>query len=238
MELNKTRDDSSESLPVANSNDVQTKVSPAVLTPRWLTQMGLLLELGCLLVAITLAFFGFYDHNQPLNKLFELDLVTLIGWSALGFLAVSSSAVGSLVIPWKPCREFRKFVLKELLLLFAPLSLAQIALISASAGVGEEMLFRWSLQGGLQHVWPGTGGMIAALIVASVAFGLVHAITPMYAFVATVIGILLGLVMILSGSVVPSILAHAVYDFVAILVLRRFHIKGNDLASANGLIAE
>ena len=220
-----------ESLPASKVTDVQPEFLRQDLKPGRLTLVGLLLEAGCVLVALFLAYFGLYDHAQPLNKLFDMRLAAMIGWSAGGFAAISLCAIAFLVIRWKPFREFRNFVLRELVPLFAPLSMTQVALISASAGIGEEMLFRWSLQGGLQHLVPGTYGLIAALIIASVAFGMVHAVTPMYALIATVIGSVLGLILIFSGSVIPAILAHAFYDFVAILILRRNRNPGNHSAS-------
>jgi membrane protease YdiL (CAAX protease family) len=129
--------------------------------------------------------------------------------------------MGILWAPLDSFRAFREFVLRALSPLFSPLSIWQVALLATSAGIGEEMLFRWCVQGGLVRVLPVDGGWIWSLVIASVLFGVCHAIGWLYFVLATLIGLLMGLVMIASGSVVPAIAAHGLYDFVAILVLRR-----------------
>ncbi len=181
---------------------------------------GLWIEGGCLLGALVLGSLGFYNRDQPLHHFFRLDMPGTISWTLLGLLATFAIAAMTLLIPLRPFREFRDFVYRFVLPVFEPLSVGQIALLSAGAGMGEEMLFRWCLQGGLQTAFFGLLGTVGALCVASVLFGLCHAMSFMYVVVATLIGGVLGAVMLQSGSVVPAILTHGIYDFVAILVLR------------------
>ena len=52
-------------------------------------------------------------------------------------------------------------------------------------------------------------------------FGLVHAITPTYFVLASLAGAYLGGVYALTGDIAAPIVAHAVYDFVVLLVLVR-----------------
>ena len=84
-------------------------------------------------------------------------------------------------------------------------------MISAAAGVGEEILFR-----GVMTPWI---GMIAANIV----FGLCHAANlPLFLF-ATGMGFYLSAVYALSGNLLAPILVHAIYDAAALrLYQRRF----------------
>jgi uncharacterized protein len=90
--------------------------------------------------------------------------------------------------------------------------LAAIAL-GMAAGVGEEMLFRGVLQFELGRRF----GNVAAVTVASVIFGALHAVTPMYAFLATLASIYFGWLYLMSGNLAVPIITHAVYDFGALL---------------------
>jgi hypothetical protein len=189
-------------------------------SPARLTVLGLSMELVLLIAALILSRWGVYDHTQDLASLLAQPWLPLLAWTGLGTTFLSAIAIISILLPWRPCRELREFVTRTLVPLFGRVNLAQAASISASAGIGEEMLFRWSLQGGLQTLWPGPAGTVSAVILSAALFGLAHAVTPAYAVVATLIGAVLGSLMIASGSVVPAILAHAIYDFGAIAIVR------------------
>lgn len=143
-----------------------------------------------------------------------------IGFTVAGLVSLSMVAIATLLIPLRRFGEFQQFVSEFLVPLAKPLSVVQIGVISAAAGIGEELLFRWSLQGGFQSAFPGLAGTIVGLCVTSVLFGLCHAVTIVYAIMAAAIGGLLGGIMIASGSVVPAILAHGLYDFAALWILR------------------
>jgi uncharacterized protein len=94
----------------------------------------------------------------------------------------------------------------------------QIAMLSMLAGVCEEVLFRAVLQGGLSEIH----GVGSALILASLIFGICHWITPMYALLAGLVGLYLGGIWVVTGNLLVPIVAHALYDFVALQwVLRR-----------------
>jgi membrane protease YdiL (CAAX protease family) len=101
--------------------------------------------------------------------------------------------------------------------LFGPCSVAELALITILAGLGEEALFRGVLQAALDD-WLGKG---AGLALASVVFGLLHSLTPTYAVLATVMGVYLGALWLITGNLLVVILAHALYDFAALVFLTR-----------------
>lgn len=100
---------------------------------------------------------------------------------------------------------------------FACWTLPEIALAAAAAGLGEELLFRGLLQDALTPRF----GWLLALVFASVAFGLVHLITVEYALYATLVGAYLGGLYLLSENLMAPIVAHSVYDLVALLYIRR-----------------
>jgi membrane protease YdiL (CAAX protease family) len=114
---------------------------------------------------------------------------------------------------WGPLRRFRETIDRLVTPLFAECSWLDFAVISLVAGVGEESLFRGILQDGLAP-WVGTA---AAIIIAGIVFGLVHWVTPMYAFYATLMGIYLGCLLVWFDNLLVPMIVHGLYDFVALI---------------------
>ena len=105
--------------------------------------------------------------------------------------------------------------------LFADCSVTGIAVISILAGAGEEALFRGVLQTYLaEHVGV---GVLPALLVTSSLFGLVHPVTALYAVMAGLIGLYLGVLAIWHDNLLVPMVVHALYDFVALTYLVRHH---------------
>ncbi|KAG5186183.1 CAAX protease self-immunity-domain-containing protein, partial [Tribonema minus] len=102
--------------------------------------------------------------------------------------------------------------------------------VGIAAGVGEELMFRGLLQGGLQR-YLSTEAAVAA---SAVVFGLLHAVTPMYAVCAGITGAYFSLLWLWSGNLVVPIVAHAVYDIGAMLLLS-LQLRGE--SSAQGTSA-
>jgi membrane protease YdiL (CAAX protease family) len=80
------------------------------------------------------------------------------------------------------------------------------------------------LQQGLLSWWDGMPVPLGILIVA-VIFGACHWITHLYFLLATITGIYLGWLYQYSGSLVEPVLAHALYDFIALVVITRGDIE-------------
>ena len=100
---------------------------------------------------------------------------------------------------------------------FSSCTLLQLALISLLAGIGEEMLFRGVIQDTLA-AWinPLTG-----IVLASLLFGLMHPITPFYIILAALMGAFLGWIFIITENLLPPIITHGLYDFLALTYLTR-----------------
>jgi hypothetical protein len=60
-----------------------------------------------------------------------------------------------------------------------------------------------------------------ALVVTAVVFGIAHWVTTAYAVVAGVVGLYLGLLYLRTENLLAPAVAHALYDFVALLVIVR-----------------
>ena len=100
----------------------------------------------------------------------------------------------------------------------APCGIVGLAVVALGAGVGEEVLTRGLLHTfALNHLAP-----IVALLVTGIVFGLMHPISTSYVAIAGLIGVYLGWVWQISGpDLIAPAIAHALYDFVALLVLCR-----------------
>jgi len=96
---------------------------------------------------------------------------------------------------------------------------ADLLLLATVAGLSEELLFRGLLQPWLETSW----GAAAGLILSNLVFGLVHAVTPLYAVLAMLIGLFLGLSMDygMERNLLTPIIIHSLYDFLAFFMLLR-----------------
>lgn len=95
---------------------------------------------------------------------------------------------------------------RPLLVLGASIALGLVA------GVGEELLFRGVLQYELSSRF-GTG---VAVAVASLIFGGLHAVTPLYGLIATVASVYFGLLYEFGNNLGVVMVCHGVYDVIAL----------------------
>jgi uncharacterized protein len=119
----------------------------------------------------------------------------------------------------KPIRRLVQVVQDQLGPLVASRSAAELALVAALAGLAEEVLFRGVMQGELGRRLPD----LLALVITSTAFGLAHFLTLSYALLAALAGLYLGAVYWAQGNLLIPIVAHALYDFVALVHLARMY---------------
>jgi membrane protease YdiL (CAAX protease family) len=164
----------------------------------------------------------------------------LLGWGLGRWLRVSpagrlDAGVGSMVwgilaavplllaLGWMlnttfpPIRGLVRLVEEQIGPLLAGCTTADLLVMAAAAAVCEEVLFRGVIQVGLNRVIH----PVLSLVIASAAFGLVHCASKAYAVLAGLMGMYLGAVFLLQGSLTAPIVAHGVYDFVALTRLAR-----------------
>jgi membrane protease YdiL (CAAX protease family) len=144
-------------------------------------------------------------------------------WSALavgqGLLATLPLVIVLwLVTRWPvgPLKPLQDLVRELIVPLFAGVPVWQLAVISIAAGWGEELLFRGLIQAGAESRSDSTW---FAVIVASAIFGLAHRLSTAYVIMAAAIGAYFGWLFIATENLLPAILAHAAYDFVALVYL-------------------
>lgn len=140
----------------------------------------------------------------------------------VGILAAVPLLLGlrwTLTTGWNPVRRLVALVVEQLGPLLARRSPVELALLACLAGFAEEVLFRGVLQVGLARIMSPS----VALVLASAAFGLAHFITPTYALLAGLAGLYLGGLLLLQGSLTAPIVAHALYDVVALNCVVRLY---------------
>jgi membrane protease YdiL (CAAX protease family) len=124
--------------------------------------------------------------------------------------------------PLKPLQRIKEILDAMVLPLFHDCRLEQLAILAALAGLGEEMLFRGVLQAAAAAEIGGAQGAWLGLLIAAVLFGLLHFITPTYAFLAGLIGLYLGAIWLACGNLLTPILIHGFYDFAVLGYLLKF----------------
>ena len=138
-------------------------------------------------------------------------------------------------VSWPPLLRIRELLVE---MLGRPMALCRwydLLLLAVLAGVCEEFLFRGVIQpwmAGDDAARPLAIGFVAALIGSNLLFALLHPVTRTYAILVGLVGVYLGVVGLVDplpvgtrqagqANLVVPIVAHAVYDFLAFLVIAR-----------------
>ncbi len=176
-------------------------------------------ELTFGVIGIALGWFFGPDARRDiprLDDLFGIGVGLSIGIASGISLAFAMGWVRKL--PLRSIQELNRFAEQNLYEIFAPFSKAQLIVLAMTAGVGEELLFRGWLQAAITG--PTNSGAVIqpllGILAASMIFGLAHPITRTYAVIAAGMGFILGSIYWLSGNLLAAIIAHAVYDAIAI----------------------
>jgi membrane protease YdiL (CAAX protease family) len=194
--------------------------------------VGLAIAIEGGLVALAWLVGWLLDH-RPLER-FAFSLWAVL-WGLAAVVPMLAGFFAAVRWPVGPLRGIKDFTDRVIRPLMYPCSLIDLAGIALLAGLGEEMLFRGVLQEAF-HGWLSGWDVLldqpvlaAVLAVAGAAllFGILHAVTPAYAVLAAVVGAYLGCLYLLTGNLMAPIVAHALYDFVALVYLTRG--PGSDL---------
>ena len=173
-------------------------------------------EASLVLVAV---FLGWIAGIDPFENLYFSE--TAIAYGMIGtaplflmFLALEQMQGESIV-------KIRKLLLQTLGPGLHRYHWTDLFMLAAIAGVSEELLFRGVIQPWMESSW----GMTAALIGSNMIFGLVHAVTPLYAVLAAFVGIYLGLSLDYGGArnLLTPVIIHGLYDFLAFIALMRVY---------------
>jgi membrane protease YdiL (CAAX protease family) len=178
-----------------------------------IVRLAILVEGGLIVLSWLL---GWLMRQEPLARFHWDGLDALRGLAAtlpllVLFLLMTRWPVG----PLARIKQFSNEVIRPLL---APCTLVDLIGISVLAGLGEEMLFRGVFQGAFTR-WFGNPWLGVAL--ASILFGLLHAITLTYALLAALMSVYLGWLWNVTDNLLVVVIVHGLYDFLVLLYLLR-----------------
>ncbi len=176
-----------------------------------LAAMTLAVEGGVLLVAVLLGML----LGPPLMSIMTIDMHSVLMGTGigLGLMIVVFGVVDSRLGRSTALRQD----LAQLAGLLQNVRVVDMLWISALAGAGEEALFR----GVLLHHGAAWLGVPLAIALTSLLFGLLHAMSLAYVIFATTLGVFMCVVYLTTGNLAVAMIAHGVYDFVALVYVLR-----------------
>jgi hypothetical protein len=185
-------------------------------SPASFVRLALLVEGGLAAVAMVIGWLLGFDPWYGMHR-GDYDAIA-ISRDVLWGVAATGPAAAILLIDsdrWKMFDDLKEQVSELLQKLLRGAALWQLLIVAIAAGIGEEVLFRGLIQAGLAQLLPSSFALVGSLLIASIVFGLCHYLSNTYLALATLAGIYFGLLMLASGSLLPAIIAHALYDFIA-----------------------
>jgi hypothetical protein len=179
---------------------------PLPRLPVYLTSAAIILAVGGLAFVV-----GRGELGMEAMGLRSPGVGPLVVWTSVLVVASLALLFGFLFL--RKRMGIRETPVLGQLLPDTPMEKVVFVLLSASAGVGEEMAYRGFLIPVLAMVM---GSGWGAVLLSSAAFGLLHAYQGWLGIGRTsVIGVVYGTAFFLSGTLWPAVLAHAILDLVA-----------------------
>lgn len=165
------------------------------------------------------AFLGLIAYG--LSLFFNTPLAPMLYWSTEDALIGVAATVPLAVFLWwfmqskiSLIADFRQAQIEFFAAVGFEFTPFRIALMALFAGLFEELLFRGAIQTALTGALP----LALAIGVSSILFGVVHWRTWLYALIATLIGVWLGVLFAITGNLLAPIITHALYDVIALVV--------------------
>jgi membrane protease YdiL (CAAX protease family) len=173
-------------------------------------------EAALIVVALLL---GWIADINPVALLYFSEPAIAIG--VFGTMPLFLLFLAMEYLPQKSLATIRNLLLRTLAPNLHQRHWTDLLLLATIAGVSEELLFRGVIQPWIAVSW----GYTAGLWVSNIIFGLVHAITPLYALLVTFVGIYLSLSMTVAeeNNLLIPIIIHSLYDFLAFIALMRLY---------------
>ena len=198
--------------------------------------LAALFEGGLVLVAIVL---GWFADVNPLEYL-------ILKWESIAWGVIASVPMIILFLfsyrfPVGPFLKIKRFLVEMLGPPLAACRWYDLILLAIIVGFCEEILFRGVLQPWFEKLWePAVGSWAVGLVGSNVFFGLAHFITPLYGVMAGLIGCYLGWLLDVSGerNVLIPVITHAVYDYLAFVVVVRGYRQELDHPAQNSLFED
>jgi membrane protease YdiL (CAAX protease family) len=178
--------------------------------------MAVIVEGGLALVALFFAWLFrvslrdmFPTFGKPLASAIVRGVLATLPMLVIFWLLVNSN--------WPMMRQLQEQVEWLISEMFPNGGIGQFAMVAVLAGVGEELLFRGALQTTLGN-WTTP---VIGLVITSLLFGAAHALSKLYFLFAVAVGGFLGWMTLKYNDLVAPMVAHGVYDFLALAYLSR-----------------
>ncbi len=178
--------------------------------------MAVVVEGGLAIIAVVFAWIFHVPLGERLPA-FGMPLVLAIARGLLATLPMLVIFWLMVNSNWPMLRQLRgqvEWLIREM---FPNGSIPQFAMVAILAGVGEELLFRGAMQ---MKIGDWTTPVVG-LVITSLLFGLAHALSKLYFLFAVAVGGFLGWLALQYHDLAAPIVAHAVYDFIALTYLSR-----------------
>jgi membrane protease YdiL (CAAX protease family) len=184
------------------------------------TSWAFLIIIGGIILMIAGAFaLGYFFRTPPLQR-FHLDKTMPMPASGLSrrrrLSLFSSGSCGLSAAPWRRSASHRSS--------FWRTSDSNLRLRASRSWLSAQALAKKSsLEAFCRNGW-WVGGYLplwAALLITNFIFGLLHARTALYAVIAGLVGVYLGVVYVVTDNLLAPIITHTLYDAVALELARR-----------------
>ena len=171
-------------------------------------------ESSLMLVAV---FLGWFADINPVDFIIFNEKVLING--IMGTLPLCIIFLALNQISAESLQKIRQVLQDTLGSSLARRHWTDLFVLAAIAGISEEILFRGVIQPWLENSW----GLMAGLLISSLIFGLIHAVTFLYFIMATAVSIYLGLYLDYDNTrnLLTPIIIHGLYDFFAFVVIVR-----------------
>jgi uncharacterized protein len=150
-------------------------------------------------------------------------------WGTVAAIPLTLAVIALSALPLESIRALHRVALRQLRPMFGQFTWVQLILVAVAAGICEEIFFRGWLQclltGPIDPTAPWQPKVALGVVLAGVGFGMCHAITPMYFVLASLAGIFFGVLLVETSNLLIPITAHAVYDVLMLIRLRRMPIE-------------
>ncbi len=185
---------------------IMRNLDPNKISGKDFFMMTIYVQGGILILGIVLSFLFKIELLQILN--FNLSAI-IVGSIAGTTLALIIAAVYK--SRFKIFKKLQKDLTKTLKVM-SGFNFFQILLISFIAGLTEEIFFR----GFLQQVIEINFGLVTALIISGILFGVMHYISNVYTVYIFFVSAVFGLIFVFTENLWGAIFAHFLFDLVGI----------------------
>ena len=184
------------------------------VNPRAFLKVATYFEGSLLVVAYLI---GWFADADPLAN-FHLRIDALF-WGLAGTIPLYLFFQLSYRLPYGNLNAIKQFLIDRMGPMLDACTWSELLYLGLLAGFTEEILFRGLLQPLLESHW----GWLGGIILSNVFFAMAHFITPLYAILAGLTGLYLGLAMDLGGerNLLIPITIHALYDFLAFIAVAK-----------------